>query len=187
MLGFLLASSFRSAGIFKNPENIIRTQLQVTGELMIVYILSIAIGIIAGLRAMIAPAAVSWAVHLGMLDLSGSWLAFMGYRFSPWIFSILALGELITDQLPQTPSRKVPMQFATRILMGALAGAAIGIRGGSWIAGAVLGAAGAVLGTLGGAKVRARLAANFGRDLPAALTEDAIAIVGAILIIAALG
>jgi uncharacterized membrane protein len=153
---------------------------------MIVYILSIAIGIIAGLRAMIAPAAISWAAHLGMLDLSGSWLAFMGYRFTPWIFSILAVGELITDQLPQAPSRKVPQQFVTRILMGGLAGGAIGIRGGSWIIGAVLGAAGAVLGTLGGANVRARLAVSFGRDLPAALIEDAIAIVGAILMITAL-
>ena len=35
-----------------------------------------------------------------MLDLSGSWLAFMGYRFTPWVFSVLAAVELITDKLP---------------------------------------------------------------------------------------
>ena len=62
-------------------------------------------------------------------------------------------------------------------------GAAI-VPGGVWI-GAALGVAGAVLGTLGGAAVRARLAAAFGRDLPAALLEDAIAIVCAALIVAA--
>lgn len=153
---------------------------------MTVFILSLLIGVIAGLRAMIAPAAASWAAHSGALDLDGSSLAFMGYRFTPWIFSILAAGELITDQLPQTPSRKVPVQFGTRVLMGGLAGATIGTSAGSWIAGAVLGAIGAILGTLGGAKARAQLAARFGKDRPAALIEDAIAIVGAILIITAL-
>ena len=154
---------------------------------MIVYLLSLLIGVVAGLRAMIAPAAASWAAHMGILDLSGNWLAFMGYRFTPWIFSLLAAGELITDQLPRTPSRKVPVQFGTRILMGMLAGAAIGSSGGSWLAGAVLGAVGAVLGTYGGAMARAQLAAKFGNDRPAALLEDAVAIVGAFLIVAALG
>jgi hypothetical protein len=38
-------------------------------------------------------------------------------------------------------------------------------------------------GTLGGAAVRASLAASFRRDLPAALIEDAVAIAGAALVI----
>jgi uncharacterized membrane protein len=134
---------------------------------------------------MIAPAAVSWAAYLGAIHLGDSWLAFMGYRFTPWIFSLMAMGELITDQLPNTPSRKVPVQFGTRVLMGALCGAAIGIPAGFWIAGAILGAIGAVVGTLGGANLRARLATRFERDRPAALIEDAIAIIGAILIVVA--
>lgn len=153
---------------------------------MTVYILSFLIGVIAGLRAMTAPAAASWAVHSGVLDLGGSWLAFMGSRFTPWIFSILAAAELFTDQLPQTPSRTVPVQFGTRVLTGALAGATIGTGAGSWLAGGVLGAIGATVGTLGGAKARAQLAAKFGNDRPAALIEDAIAIVGAVLIVVAL-
>jgi uncharacterized membrane protein len=153
---------------------------------MTIYVLSFLIGVVAGLRAMIAPAAASWAAHLGVLDLTGSWLAFMGDRFTPWIFSVLALAELITDQLPTTPSRKVPVQFGTRVLLGALAGATIGTSAGSWIAGAILGAIGAVAGTLGGAAARARLAASFGNDRPAALVEDAVALAGAALIIAAL-
>lgn len=83
---------------------------------MTLYVLSLFIGIVAGLRAMTAPAAASWAVHTGLLDLSGSWLAFMGYRFTPWVFSVLAAVELITDKLPGTPSRKVPQQFGARVL-----------------------------------------------------------------------
>jgi len=95
-------------------------------------------GIVAGSRALTAPAAVSWAARLGYLNLDGSWLAFMGYAWTPWIFTLLAMVELVTDQLPSTPSRKVPMQFGARIVTGALSGATIGASGGSWIAGLLL-------------------------------------------------
>ena len=147
-----------------------------------VLLLAISIGIIAGLRAMTAPAAASWAARLGSLNLGPTSLAFLGYAFTPWIFTALALGELVTDQLPRTPSRTVPLQFGTRILTGALSGGAIGAAHGQLVAGVVWGAIGAVIGTLGGRAARARLAASFGRDQPAALLEDAVAIGGAFLI-----
>jgi len=146
-------------------------------------VLSFLIGIVAGLRAMTAPAAVSWAAYLGWIDLSQSWLAFLGYSWTPWIFTLLAIAELINDQLPNTPSRKVPPQFAARVVMGALSGAALGVSGGMLVVGLIAGVIGAVAGTYGGAAVRSRLAASFGRDLPAALIEDAVAVVGAFLIV----
>lgn len=83
---------------------------------MSVYVLALLIGVIAGLRAMTAPAAVSWAAHLGWLPLQGTPLAFLGFTATPYIFTVLAVVELITDQLPETPSRKVPMQFGARIV-----------------------------------------------------------------------
>jgi len=141
------------------------------------------IGIIAGLRAFMAPTAVSWAAKLGLLALTGTHLAFLGYAWTPYIFSAFAAFELVTDQLPSTPSRKVAPQFAARIIMGSLAGAAIGAGLGSLWVGLVCGAIGAVVGTLGGATVRGKLAAAFGKDLPAALIEDAVAIVGSYLIV----
>jgi uncharacterized membrane protein len=144
--------------------------------------LSFLIGVIAGLRAMTAPAAVSWAARLGSLQLASTPLAFLGYALTPWIFTVLALAELVTDQLPTTPSRTVPIQFGTRIVVGALTGGAIGSSGGTLIVGAVAGVVGAVVGTLGGRAGRATLAAAFGSDRPAALIEDAIAIGGAFLI-----
>jgi uncharacterized membrane protein len=153
---------------------------------MMLIVLCLLIGIIAGLRAMTAPAAISWAASLGYLDLSGTWLAFLGFRFTPWIFTLVALGELVTDQRPSTPSRKMPVQFVTRLLMGGLSGAALGAGGGMLFAGAILGVIGAVVGTFGGAALRGRLAVMFGKDLPAALIEDAIAVVGAALIVGAL-
>ncbi len=148
-----------------------------------VYVLALLIGVIAGLRAMTAPAAIAWAAYLGWLNLSGSWLAFMGTIWAVGIFTILALVELVTDQLPSTPSRKVPQQFGARLIMGALTGAAIGIPSGGWIVGLIAGIIGAVIGTYGGAAVRGKLAASFGKDPPAAFIEDAVAIIGAYLIV----
>ena len=150
---------------------------------MIVAVLALLIGIIAGLRAMTAPAAVSWAAHVGWLTLSGSPLAWFGNTWTTWIVTALAIGELITDQLPSTPSRTVPISFGTRILSGALCGAAIGVANGSIAMGGVLGIFGAIIGTLGGRAARGALAAKFGRDRPAAIIEDIIAILGAFLIV----
>lgn len=153
---------------------------------MTILLLALLIGVIAGLRAMTAPAAAALAARYGGLDVAATPLAFMGYAWTPWIFTILALGEFVTDQLPTTPSRKVPAQFGGRILSGALCGATIGAAGGQLAIGLVLGAVGTVIGTLGGAAARARMAAAFGRDRPAALIEDAVAVIGAFLIVSAL-
>lgn len=144
------------------------------------------IGVVAGLRAMMAPAALSWAAALGWIDLSATPVAFLGYHWTPYVFTALAIFELITDQLPSTPSRKVPPQFIARVVTGGLSGAALGAAGGMLLAGLIAGVVGAVAGTYGGAAARARLAAAFGKDLPAALIEDAVAILGAYLIVRAL-
>lgn len=143
-----------------------------------------AFGFIAGLRTFTAPAAISWAARVGWLHLGGSWLAFLGYAWTPWILSVAAVGELINDKLPRTPSRKTPPQFAARILSGALCGAAIGIAAQSLIVGIVLGVIGAISGTLLGAAARTRLVkAIGGRDFPIAVLEDLIAVGFALLLI----
>jgi uncharacterized membrane protein len=148
------------------------------------FVLCLLIGVIAGLRAMTAPAAVSWAAHLGKLKLGGTWLAFFGTGWVPWLFTLAAVAELVTDQLPMTPSRTVPVQFATRLASGALSGAAIGVAAGSWPLGMLLGAVGAVLGTLGGKRARGGLANKLHSDRPAAFIEDAVAVGTAVLLMA---
>ena len=110
---------------------------------MSVYVLALLIGVVAGLRVMTAPAVVSWAAYLGRMHLEGTWLAFLGYAWTPYILSALALAELVTDQLPKTPSRKVPMQFGARIITGGLCGTALGASGGTLIGGLVAGVIGA--------------------------------------------
>jgi uncharacterized membrane protein len=143
---------------------------------MSVYLAALLIGVVTGLRAFMGLAAVSWGARLGWLHLEDTKLAFLGYAVTPYIVSALALFELVTDQLPKTPSRLVPQQFGARLVLGAFAGAAVGASAHQLIAGLVLGIAGAVIGTYGGAKLRAAMAGAFGKDLPAALIEDVIAI-----------
>jgi len=146
--------------------------------------LAFLIGVIAGLRSLTAPAVVSWGARLGWLHLENTWLAFLGAPVAPYILSALAVGELIADKLPKTPSRKAPVGFAARVMTGALCGAALGATSQAAIGGLLAGVLGAVAGTLGGYEARRRLVrAIGGNDFPIALIEDAIAIGGAIWIV----
>jgi uncharacterized membrane protein len=138
--------------------------------------LAVTMGVLAGSRSMMAPAAVAWAAYLGRLDAGGGWLLVFGHPWARWIWSALSLGELVTDQLPFTPSRTVPVQFGGRIFSGGLCGAAIGAPAGAVLPGAIAGIVGAVTGTLGGRALRAKMAAAFGNDQPAAFAEDALAL-----------
>jgi uncharacterized membrane protein len=150
---------------------------------MSILVLAFLLGVVSGLRTLTAPAAASWAARYGLLHLQATPLAFLGDAFTPWIFTLVAIGELVSDKLPKTPSRTVPPQFIIRILSGAFVGAAIGATSHALWLGLIAGALGAVAGTLGGAFTRARLAASFGRDLPAALLEDVVAILLAIVVV----
>jgi uncharacterized membrane protein len=150
------------------------------------YVLVLLLGITAGLRAAMPLAALSIGAWLGWINLSGTWAGFLGTLVAAIILGIIALAELVTDQLPNTPSRKVPQQFGARIVSGGLVGLVAGLPSGNWIAGLVLGAIGAVIGTLAGAEARVLLARAFGRDLPAALIEDAVALVVAFAAVHAL-
>jgi uncharacterized membrane protein len=147
----------------------------------VLLICAFVLGFVAGLRTMMAPAVVSWCARTGILAVAGTPLAFMGYKYTPLIFTLLAVAELITDTLPVTPSRRTPPQFIARVVSGSLVGATIGAAGNSLVTGLLLGALGAVAGTLGGAAARGKLAAAFGRDLPAALIEDLAAIAIAVV------
>ena len=70
--------------------------------------------------------------------------------------------------------------------MGAFAGAVIGTVWGYKWGGLGAGVVGAVLGTLGGYQARKRLvAATGGKDLPIALLEDAVAVLGGFAVVAA--
>lgn len=102
-------------------------------------LLAMLIGLVAGLRTMTAPAAVSWGAYLGWFDISPSVLSFMGSLWAAAILTVLAIVELIADQLPGTPSRKVPVQFGARVIMGALSGATVAATAGMVVPGLLAG------------------------------------------------
>jgi uncharacterized membrane protein len=153
------------------------------GSVIMLYLLLLIIGVAAGLRAATPLAALALGAYLGWIDLTGTWAAFAGNIITVVVLVLIAILELVGDQLPQTPSRKSPPAFTGRVIAGALAGTVLGLATGAWIAGLILGAIGAVAGTLGGFEIRRLMARAFGRDLPAALIEDAVAIVVALLVV----
>ena len=150
-----------------------------------VFAIAFAIGVIAGLRSLTAPAVVSWAAYLGWLNVQDTWAAFLGHTASVYIFTALALAELVSDKLPKTPSRKTPAPFTARVVLGAACGAALCAAGHQFsLIGAVLGGLGAVVGTLGGYQARTRSAAALkAPDFVIALIEDAIAVGGGFLLV----
>jgi uncharacterized membrane protein len=143
------------------------------------------IGVVGGLRALTAPAVTSWAAYLGWLNLVNSPLKFMASMITVVFFTILALVELVTDQLPSTPARTKPAGLIPRILLGGLCGAAVASAGGQSLAlGAVLGAVGGVAGAFAGYEVRTRLVKALGApDFVIAVLEDAVAIGGGLLLL----
>jgi uncharacterized membrane protein len=143
-----------------------------------VFVFAIGIGIVAGLRSLLAPAVVAWAAHFDLLNLNGSPLAFMGSRTAVAIFSIFATGELVADKLPKTPKRTAFAPLLARILLGGLSGGSLcAAAGKSLFAGALLGGIGGVIGASVGYEIRRRIVNNLHtKDLFVALCEDLVAI-----------
>jgi uncharacterized membrane protein len=151
----------------------------------ILYLGCFSLGIIAGLRSLTAPALVSWAAHLGWLDLSGSWLSFLGLRAAIIILSFLALCELVADKLPKTPNRTDLGPLVFRAITGGLSSMAICASAHqSPVIGTILGVLGSIAGAFAGYEIRRRLVKKFGfPDFGVAAAEDLIAIGGGLLIV----
>ncbi len=143
-----------------------------------VMLLAFLIGVVCGLRSLTGPAVVAWAAHRGWIDLGNTSLHLMGLTVVVVVFTLAAVGELIADQLPSTPSRTKPPGLIARIVLGGLCGAAAsGAAAQSMTLGALLGAAGGIAGAFGGKEVRTRtVRALKVPDFVIATVEDAIAI-----------
>jgi uncharacterized membrane protein len=150
-----------------------------------VLLLAFLIGAVTGLRSLTAPAVVAWSAHLNWLNLHNTALSFMGSTIAAIIFTVLAVGELVVDKLPSTPSRLKPRGLGARIVLGGLSGACVALGGVQSLAlGAVLGVAGGLAGAFAGNKVRSGLVSALKvPDFVIALLEDATAIAGGFYIV----
>ncbi|MBV9027187.1 MAG: hypothetical protein JO311_01100 [Candidatus Eremiobacteraeota bacterium] len=131
-------------------------------------LVALLLGIVAGLRAVTAPAVL--------------WL--MRHR-SPvaYLLGVLALLEYAGDLSPKAPARTDLTALLARVVSGGFCGGAIALTSHvSLLLGVLAGALGAVIGAYGGLFIRLRAAELIGR-VPAALLEDAVAIVGAVLVV----
>jgi uncharacterized membrane protein len=101
------------------------------------------------------------------------------------IFLVAALTELVVDQLPATPSRTKPPGLIARIVFGGLCGAGIALAGSQLLSvGAIVGIAGALIGTFAGHEVRLRSVRTLGLpDFVVAILEDIVAIGGGLFIV----
>jgi uncharacterized membrane protein len=147
---------------------------------------ALALGFVAGLRSLTAPAAVSWAAYMGWLRLDGTPVQWMGSIAAVVILSVLALAELVADKLPRTPNRTKPGPLIGRVLLGGLAAAALTAAAGQSLVGsAILGGVGALIGAFAGYEARRRLVGSTGmKDLPVAIAEDLVAVGLAFLLVA---
>jgi len=147
-------------------------------------LLAFLIGFFGGLRSLIPPAAVAWAVHLGWLKIARP-LALVGSVLGVAIFTLLALVELVADKLPQTPSRTRLPGLTARILLGGLTGGCVAAGGGAGaFVGAALGVTGGVAGAFGGYCARTGLVSALKvPDIYVALIEDLVAIGGSLWVV----
>lgn len=141
-------------------------------------LLAFGIGVVAGLRSLTAPAVVAIAAHLGWINLHNSPLAFMGSKWTVGICIVLALVELVADQLPNTPARTAAVGLSARIVTGGLCGACLAVAGGAaLVVGAVAGAIGGVAGAFAGYHTRVGLVRSLrAPDVAIAVPEDIVAI-----------
>ncbi|MBC8156018.1 MAG: DUF4126 family protein [Bacteroidetes bacterium] len=150
------------------------------------YVKAAQLGIVAGMRSMMAPALVSRQYARTRPDhLTDSPLAFVTSPRASTLFMVLAGGELIGDKLPQTPNRTTPGSVTGRVSSGALCGAAVARAEGQQLGlGALAGGLGALVSTFAFYQLRHWLTTE--KNLPdvlVALAEDALAVSAGLLVL----
>lgn len=137
------------------------------------------LGIVAGMRSQLPLALLALAANRGQFATSADRpLNLLRKRPVAVGLGVAAVGELIGDKLPATPSRLAPAPLVGRLVFGGTAGAAGADDAQSSVAlGAGIGAIGALAGSYAGYHARAYLDRTTGwPDAVWATVEDAAAI-----------
>jgi uncharacterized membrane protein len=140
---------------------------------------AIAIGIIAGMRSMSAPALTSSYLSQNE-SLAGSRLGILASPTASKVLKILAAGEMLADKLPIIPSRISAGPLIARIASGAISGAAVSAADKKQAkTGVVLGGVAAIAGAYGFYHLRRKIGTDINvPDAVLGIVEDAIVISG---------
>jgi uncharacterized membrane protein len=138
---------------------------------------ALGIGVVAGLRSMMPLALLSNINDPDVEDTSAISRLLKSPQFK-FASGLAAVGEVIGDKLPVTPSRISPGPLMGRLTIGALAGMEVCRRGDeSLIMGAALGASAAALGAFAGYAARTMLSQTTNSpDIVWAGIEDIVAL-----------
>lgn len=144
-----------------------------------IYTRAAGLGVVTGMRSMMPFALLALAARRGTFARdAGKPLSLLRSRAALPITGFAAAGELLADKLPMTPSRIEPGPLGGRLVLGALAGAAVCREARrSAVAGALLGATGAAGGSFGAYHVRKWLGRATRLPDPVwAVVEDGLAV-----------
>lgn len=145
------------------------------------------LGVLSGSRSA-TPLGVL-ALHHDGQEARGAWRGWPVFRsrLGRGLLVAAMLGELVGDKLPMTPSRTSRGALTGRAVSGAVAGLAVATTTSGpdrRARSAVLGAVGALVGSVGLMRARAAVASRTGLPDPVvALAEDALAVVGSTVVV----
>ena len=142
-----------------------------------VYLRAGLLGFVTGLRSMTPLALLNWTKRIG-IDADSTMDRVLDAPASRVVSSLLAVGELVGDKLPITPSRLSVGPLLGRLAIGAVAGATICQRSRlSPVVGAAIGATAASAGSVAGYYARKNLdKVKFVPDFVWAGAEDLFAL-----------
>lgn len=141
---------------------------------------AIGLGLIAGMRTMMAPAAAGWG--LARHPTESRAVGLVSSSTVTKVLMVMAAGELIVDKLPWTPDRIALPSLAGRVISGAVCGAfGSNASRNDAVIGGFAGGLSAVGSAYASFHIRQRLSREF-PDLTVAIAEDALAVTGAVII-----
>lgn len=143
------------------------------------YLKAFGLGVVAGMRSLIAPALLSHKlVRTYPTKQPSQPIHYLAMPPVSLALKVLAGAEIIGDKIPNVPDRTIPLEFGARVAMGATCGGFLSqAEGADLPTGAVTGGIGTVVGTLAFYHLRQWLHHELGLPDPVvALAEDTLAI-----------
>jgi len=139
---------------------------------------SAALGVVAGMRSLAAPAALSRHLAHDPTVPGNRLELLLTHPSAPRVLGLASAAEHVADKLPFIPDRTDPGPLAGRMAAGALCGFVLARRAGeSSATGAIVGALAAAAATFAAHRLRRALTEDVGLPgLAAALAEDGAAI-----------